>query len=202
VRFASRQIDRLFGQLRDLGVWDDVSVLFSSDHGEEFGEHGRYFHRNYPYEELTHVPLVVKSPAVEDAPDRVGGTRELVDLLPTICAFHGVDPAGTVEGEHLFEGDSRRAFSLGQPKDASPAVALRTEEWSYVTNDETTQLYDRTTDRAEQDDLADDRPDVVARLDGQIPPRLRTRDVNAPRAPDDEVDREHLEALGYMELRE
>jgi arylsulfatase A-like enzyme len=202
VRFCSRQIERLFEQLRELGIWDDIGVIFSSDHGEEFGEHGRFYHRNYPYEELTHVPLVVKPPAVEDAPDRVDATRELVDLLPTICAFHDVAPEGTFEGEHLYEGDSRRAFSLGQPTDASAAVALRTDGWTYITNDETTQLYDRASDRHELHDLAAERPDVVDRLDGQIPPRLRTRDVNAPRAPDDEVDREHLEALGYMELRE
>jgi len=38
------------------GVWDETNVLFSSDHGEEFGEHGLYFHRNFPYDELINVP--------------------------------------------------------------------------------------------------------------------------------------------------
>lgn len=202
IRYCSRHLERLFDGLEELDLWSGCNVLFSSDHGEEFREHGRFFHRNYPYDELIHVPLLVKSPAF-DADDRIADRRELLDLAPTISSFYGLDPNDHgFEGRHLFEGDSRRVLSLGQPADADPAVAVRTDEWKYITNDSDEQLYHLVDDPAEQDDVADEYGDVVDRLRSSISERLLARAVNAPREPEGEVDREQLEALGYMELRD
>ncbi|AFK18199.1 sulfatase [Haloferax mediterranei ATCC 33500] len=202
VRYCSRHLDRLFDGLEDLGLWDECNVLFSSDHGEEFREHGAFFHRNYPYDELTHVPLIVKTPTV-DAPERISETRELLDLAPTITSFHlsdSIDPE--FEGTHLFEGDDRTVFSLGQPNEIAPAVAVRTDEWRLIASKAGDQLYDIRTDPDEQRNVIDDNPAVAAELRDRIPEHLVTREVNPPRAPKDDVDREQLEALGYMELRD
>jgi arylsulfatase A-like enzyme len=120
LRYCSRQLDRLFDGLEKFGIWEDGNILFSSDHGEEFGEHGRFYHRNYPYEELTHVPLVVKT-ATGDAVDRESELRELLDLAPTIVGLHGLDPSAQgFEGIPLFDDHSRVVLTLGQPKDAGP----------------------------------------------------------------------------------
>ncbi|ELZ94781.1 arylsulfatase [Haloferax mucosum ATCC BAA-1512] len=202
VRYCSRHLDRLFDGLESRGLWSDCNILFSSDHGEEFREHGAFFHRNYPYDELTHVPLLVKTPTV-DTPARISEPRELLDLAPTITSFHlpeSVTPE--FEGTHLFTGDARTVFSLGQPNEIAPAVAVRTDEWKLITSNSVDQLYDLTADPAEARNVIDDNPDVAAELRDRIPEHLVTRDVNPPRAPKDDVDREQLEALGYMELRE
>lgn len=202
LRYCSRHLDRLFDGLEELGIWDESRILFSSDHGEEFREHGRFFHRNYPYDELVHVPLVVKAPSI-DASERIAETRELLDLAPTIVSAHVQDSAVPVfEGEHLFTGDSRRVFSLGQPNDIAPAVSVRTDEWKLITTEADDQLYDLASDPDEQNDVASDNPEIVEELRESIPDHLISREVNPPRPPEDEVDRDQLEALGYMELRD
>jgi arylsulfatase A-like enzyme len=202
LRYCSRHLDRLFDGLVDDGIWEDCTVLFTSDHGEEFREHGKFFHRNYPYDELSHVPLLTRLPE-RTTPARVDGNRELLDLAPTIVdSTLDAEPATTFEGQNLFEGDSRTVFSLGQPNDASPAVTVRTDEWKLVESDETTELYSLESDPAESRDLSETRPDRVASLRDCIPRSLLERDVEPPRAPEDEVDRQQLEALGYMELRD
>lgn len=203
LRYCSRHLDRLFERLERMGLWSDANILFSSDHGEEFYEHGNYFHRNYPYDELSHVPLIMKAPSAPDLPSEVEEQRELLDLAPTIAAFHDVDPAQyDFTGEPLFRGDPRRVFSLGQPSDAAPAVTLRTPEWKFIASADVERLYDLDTDPDEQRNVTDEHPAVAGRLRDSIPDRLLERDVNRPRAPDDDVDKERLEALGYLELRE
>lgn len=202
LRYCSRHLDRLFDGLEELGIWEESNILFSSDHGEEFREHGRFFHRNYPYDELIHVPLVVKAPPI-DADGRVTEIRELLDLAPTIVSLHGQGSAiPEFEGQHLFEGDSRTVLSLGQPNDIAPAVTVRTERWKLISNETNEQLYDLVDDPEETSNVVGQNPEVADRLRERIPDHLVTRDVNPPRAPEDEVDRDQLEALGYMELRD
>ena len=203
LRYCSRHVSRLFDYFRERGLWDDLNVLFSSDHGEEFYEHGKFFHRNYPYDELISVPLIVKR-----ATDPAGGTtvtdqRQLLDLVPTVCQFHGIDPDDfDFQGTPLFEGESREVVTLGQPNDRDPAVAVRYDGWKFIDTGDGKQLYDLDADPGETDNVAGENPAVVSRLERCIPDHLFERDVEDPRQPDDEVDRKQLEALGYMELRE
>lgn len=202
IRYCSRHLARLFDILESEGLWETSNIIFSSDHGEEFHEHGRFFHRNFPYDELIHVPLIVK-PAAQPPIDRVSKQRSLLDLAPTICSFFDVD---TDEyrflGTPLYEGDERDVIALGQPGMDVPAVAVRTPNWKYIQTVEETQLYNIQTDPSEGKNVVEDHPRVTARFRQKIPERLFERDTKAPRPPEDEVDKEQLEALGYMELRE
>lgn len=201
VRYCSRHMSRLFDAFRAADIWDDTNVIFSSDHGEEFGEHGSFFHRNYPHDELIHVPLVVRTPD-RSLPDTVVEQRELLDVTPTICDFHDISTAdATFSGRPLFEEGERRVFSLGQPVGEPSAIAVRADGWKYIHSAETRRLYDLQGDPKEQENVMIEHSDVADDLLNSIPDRLLTRDVEAPREPEDEVDREHLEALGYLEVR-
>lgn len=201
LRYCSRHLDRLFTALEERGLWDETDVIFSSDHGEEFGEHGLFFHRNFPYDELIHVPLVCKA-SDGDCPETVPEQRTLLDLLPTICSLHGVETSGYgFLGTDLLEGDERDVIVLGQPGMDVPAVAVRSDGWKYIHTDDVRQLYDLNEDPAEQENLYSTRPEVADQLHGLVPDYLFGRDTKAPRPPEDDVDREHLAALGYMELR-
>lgn len=202
IEYCSRHIERLFDGMERLGIWADSNVLFSSDHGEEFREHGHFYHRNYPYDELIHVPLIVKSPETADG-ERIAETRELLDLAPTIASFHMPDTdVAAFRGRHLFEEGQREVFVLGQPQGVAPTVTLRTDDWKYMVNDDEEKLYDLTADPQERTDVVQENPDVARQLREEIPPELIDREAKEPRDPEDEVDREQLEALGYMELRE
>ncbi|MEF8802090.1 MAG: sulfatase [Halolamina sp.] len=201
LRYCSRHLSRLFEAFKDEGLWEDTTWLFSSDHGEEFGEHGLYFHRNFPYDELIHVPLVVKT-ADRSEPDRIESQRELLDLAPTICALYGVDISEyRFLGTPLFEGEDRDVVSLGQPGMDDPAVALRADGWKYIHTPEQEFLFDLSADPEEQDDVAESNSQTLSRLQRRIPDHLFNRDTKSPRPPEDDVDRDQLQALGYMELR-
>ncbi|QSG06956.1 Arylsulfatase A or related enzyme [Halapricum desulfuricans] len=202
LRYCSRHLSRLFDAFREEGLWEDTNWIFSSDHGEEFGEHGLYFHRNFPYDELIHVPLIFKG-SDRSEPSRIDSQRELLDLAPTICSLHGIDSSEyRFLGTPLFEGEDRNVVSLGQPGMDEPAVALRADGWKYIHTPKEELLFDLSTDPEEQDNIAQSNSETVSRLRQRIPDRLFGRDPKSPRPPKDDVDREQLEALGYMELRE
>jgi len=200
LRYCSRQLERLFDTLQRHDVWDETSIVFTSDHGEEFYEHGRYFHRNLPYEELLRVPLVVKS-------DRGVGTvsdrRELLDVAPTICAFHGVDTDDLpFAGQCLFEGSPRRVVAIGTQLAHDRVVAGRWDHWKYIFTEHERLLFDLDADPRERQSVASERPDVLERFRSEIPDAVFARSPEQLRDPTDELDRAQLEALGYLEVEE
>ena len=64
VAFVDAQVGRFFESLRQLNLYEDTLIIFTSDHGEEFWDHGRFEHGHTLYDELIHVPLLVKMPGV------------------------------------------------------------------------------------------------------------------------------------------
>lgn len=200
IRYTSTHVSRLFDALEDRNRWEDLSVLFSADHGEEFGEHGRYFHRNRPYDECIRVPLIVKSPR-SDA-ETVDEARELLDITPTICAEFNVDPPEEFLGTNLFAGGSRRQFTTGSFRDSGQVISARWDGWKYLyVEGEADELYDLSTDPGETENLAERHPDQVEIYRKSIPGHLF--EANREGVPDrDDVEDDveaRLEGLGYLE---
>ena len=99
VAYVDRELGRFFDELKQRDIYDDAFVLLTSDHGEAFFDHGTYGHAKTLYQELTHVPLVVKWPG--NAPTgRVDTPVSHVDIFPTVLAAAGLNPTAT-EGTDL-----------------------------------------------------------------------------------------------------
>lgn len=88
VAFVDRHLGRLLAVLEQPPFAERTAVLLTSDHGEAFGEHGLYRHGFEVWEELVHVPLVVRVPRV--AAGRVETKRSAIDLVPTILELFGL----------------------------------------------------------------------------------------------------------------
>jgi arylsulfatase A-like enzyme len=71
VRWADANLAEAITALKISGVWDDAIFIFLSDHGEEMGEHGGWFHGQSIYEELAHVPLIIHFPGGEYGGQRI-----------------------------------------------------------------------------------------------------------------------------------
>jgi arylsulfatase A-like enzyme len=196
LRYTSREIRRLINGLRDRSRWKNSNVIFTADHGEEFGEHGYYYHRNRPYDELLHVPMFVKGPHTGES---LSEQRALLDVAPTICDWHDVSQPGGFLGEPLFEGDSRRVIATGSFTDSLPVVAGRWGGWKYIKTGDVRELYDLTADPYERENMAAAEPDRAELFHEAIPERLMNEDHSGvPTDTNDEVS-ERLADLGYLE---
>jgi len=82
------------------GLKDKVTFVFTSDHGEEFAEHGGYYHGVTLYEEMLHVPLFVWGSNI--TPARRKDVARHIDIAPTILGAFGVEAPTTWEGRDLL----------------------------------------------------------------------------------------------------
>jgi len=119
ITMVDHWIGRLLDRIKSLGLWDSTAILFTSDHGFYFGEHGYFgkgvrdkiaradtpeqFERWYwspLYQEITRVPLIVYFPGVKAG--QAEALVSLVDLMPTLLELAGVDIPSTVQGQSLL----------------------------------------------------------------------------------------------------
>ena len=206
IRYADEQVGRLLDQLRELDLYDRTLVIVTSDHGEEFLEHGRFLHRTGGYEVLAHIPLIVKLPYSTLQGQRVRHLTAMVDLMPTVLDLVGVEgPAEQMQGRSLVEAMQndapvRQATHLYR--------VLRTERWKYF-GQQQGKLYDLSTDPDEQVDLLESYeldPRLVAMLDGLVAEDHQLREQLAAQASDEgsavtlsEQEIRELKALGYLD---
>jgi hypothetical protein len=100
-RSVDTEFDRLLQELGELGLADDTVVLFVSDHGEGLGRDGFWVHSVFLWEDLIHVPLMLRAPGIE--PATVHDVVSVVDVAPTLARFMAPDAdSGSYHGEDLL----------------------------------------------------------------------------------------------------
>jgi arylsulfatase A-like enzyme len=96
-------IGPLVAKLKALGIYDEAMIIVTSDHGEEFYDHGGWEHGRSLYDEVLKVPLVVKFPRSEFRGRRVPTAVRLIDVMPTVMDVFGATPEGLgLEGRTLL----------------------------------------------------------------------------------------------------
>ena len=99
VAYADLQLGRLFDHLRESPVGKNTLVIFHSDHGEEFDDHGGSGHHSSLFEEQIRVPLLVHAPGIE--PGSVTRPVGLVDLPATVSELFSLEPLAHEHGHSL-----------------------------------------------------------------------------------------------------
>jgi arylsulfatase A-like enzyme len=163
IAHTDSQFGLLLKRLRELGLYDKTVIVLVSDHGEEFLDHGLFAHGHSLYQEILHVPMIVRWPDGKYAGRRVESAAQHVDLLPTILAAAGVQVPAAYPGMDL-----RLLAQLGTPveREVSSDLSLAgTRISSLVAGgmhllvrdrpNAGTELYDLRRDPAEQRNLAD-----------------------------------------------
>jgi arylsulfatase A-like enzyme len=102
VQLVDDQMGQILGKLDELGLTDDTIVIFSSDHGEMLGDHSIGQKGPLVYEGVSHIPLLIRYPQ-GFAPCEVDECVSLVDLLPTVLEFAGIEDGYRRDGVSLKE---------------------------------------------------------------------------------------------------
>jgi len=101
IRGMDAEIGRLVERLRTMGVDKDTLLVFFSDHGEAFGEHGQIWHGHSVHGELTAVPMLFYRPGVIPAGLKIAETVRNLDLMPTVLALSGLAIPAQAQGQSL-----------------------------------------------------------------------------------------------------
>jgi len=140
ITMVDKWIGKLLNRTRELGLYENTLIIFLSDHGEPLGnkEHGHGIMRKvrpWPYEELAHIPLIIRHP--EGISGRHSSFVQTPDIAPTISDFLGVEDKhmDAVQGKSLLQlitgkTEKLRDFAIAGYHNFSWSII--TEDWSYI----------------------------------------------------------------------
>ena len=158
--------------LKTAGVYDKAVVVVVSDHGDQFYEHGSVGHGDTVYQELTHVPLIIRAPGLFPKGRVVDADVEITDVYATMLALAGITPLPIVEGTSLaplvfdeLGGVPRAALTV----DGQVARGMKEQRYRLVHyGPGRIELYDEYEDRREQKNVAAERPIALRQMRGVL----------------------------------
>ncbi len=154
--------DAFFGKfldkLAELGLDQNTIIVVTSDHGEEFQEHGSWGHGHSVYQELLHVPLMLRWPGVAPAGLRVAPVVSTMDIGPTVLEATGVAVPEAFEGRSLL-GFVRGDWPTGPHVAFSDFLqhrrVIRGGDWKLIVRGDLSQvMFDLKTDPWEKTELS------------------------------------------------
>jgi arylsulfatase A-like enzyme len=198
-----RAMDDAFGalisSLKAQGLYDETTIIFTADHGEEFGEHGWVgWHSHTLYDELVRVPLLIKYPRGAHGGGTVTRQVRSIDIAPTVLALLQVPPPPGFQGSDLtplVSGRPEPARYAVSNLDGGGVAAIRSTRWKLIRN----HLFDLRNDPGETRDVAARFPEVAAWLTARRAALLAAApERHGPPAVPTEASRKSLDALGYV----
>jgi arylsulfatase len=191
IRYIDREFGRFIDRLKSNDLYENTIIILTSDHGEEFLEHGNLHHQRYIYNELVHVPLIMK----------VGNKREtrhdicsLNHLGPTVLDIADIDGSNRLrthnsllqntknhafmnaaEGD-VLSGDNPKPYLQGEKK-----IGIRRGKWHYIHNfRQQDELFNLEIDKEEQKNLINQEkvPNDIQKLLGEHKSLINTSILN------------------------
>ncbi len=144
IHWVDRHVGEVLDQIAALGLEEKTIVIVTSDHGDEFFDHGSIGHRSSLYAELCRVPLVIRVPGAGQKGQRVTGLARLYDLAPSLLDWCGLPPLAEAQGASLNslllgKPDERTIlqriyarFNRDRPEKYNVREAFRNKEFSVV----------------------------------------------------------------------
>jgi arylsulfatase A-like enzyme len=223
---ADSHLGSVVDELKRRGLWENTLFIVLSDHGEELNEHGGWLHDQSVYEELIHVPLIVRFPRGRYGGQRIDALVSLIDVLPTIFDF--LDEPRATSGARgrslmpLIRGDApvaeedfqilsmrintKKYYRPGKELRGDVNLVVRRGDWKGIWNVEprTLELYNLADDPGEQNDVStvNEQMALVMKLFAREYYEECTKHAAPPLRRETELDqetRQDLKSLGYLD---
>jgi len=213
IAYLDYQIGKLVERLKSLNIYDESMIIITADHGESFGEHNLMDHGRALYEELLHIPLIIKYPLSHTIKGTCSAPVSLIDIMPTVLSTLDIPTPHTIQGKVVTEAlADRKVFAehyrdklwiekFGERFDRD-LIAVYSGDFKYIwASHGKHELYNVNGDPQEAHNLIHELPAIVTTMDEEIKKRLAQ--FESSRAGNDllQVDdaiKEKLEALGYI----
>ncbi|HSF18585.1 MAG TPA: sulfatase [Vicinamibacteria bacterium] len=214
VRRLDRQIGALLDELRSSGRLDRSWVVLTSDHGEEFLEHGSWEHGHSLCDHQLHVPLWIRKPGAASAGRRISELVSLEDVMPTVLSLLSLPIPPVVQGrdrspwladdDPLPEAPGKALLASGVVNEPG-LLSLRTDRLHLIWDEDSgrIELYDTVEDPEETENQAKESRDEVGDLKRLLAGHLARISsqgrLDGERVPIPDRLRDQLRALGYIQ---
>jgi arylsulfatase A-like enzyme len=175
VHFLDGYLHTMLGKLDAAGAYDRSIIAFTADHGEEFQEHGGWWHGTALYAEQLHIPLIIKR-ANEPAPgtSRTDVARG-IDISSSVMAAAGLPLPPSFMGVDLFTGRVTEPLLAEEDLEGNQLTSIQSDGWKLITANPgnprglpTTELFNLDEDPGEKKNLATIEKSRVSDLIAQL----------------------------------
>jgi len=217
IEYLDASFAKLLDKIRELGLYENTLIVLTADHGEEFQEHGGFWHGLTLYDEQVHVPLLIKwagdgARPQDDPGDHLVG---LLDVAPTILSRAGAALPPTLQGVDLAlsapeRPEKNRIVFAEEDHEGNVLRAVRTEDWKLIEANPGNprglpplELFEVASDPGEQSNLAEEHGDRVAEMRRHADAQeqlARSQSVGGEATAElSAAEEEALRQLGYLE---
>lgn len=203
----------LLKELKNRNLFDNTLIVFTSDHGEMFFDHGAWKHGHSLFQELIHVPLIFKFPGNQYAGTVVRGMSRHVDVIPTLLDLLGQEPWPQLQGQSLAsvmrgeQSDWAGYWALSETSPHGYYITSYIDDFKKIIRireekgEDHWYLYDLLKDPGETVSIYDQEQSLARKLEKEMDEKLEIlgnatfweADVRTVT----EEDKERLRALGY-----
>jgi arylsulfatase A-like enzyme len=212
IGYLDEHLGRLLADLKRRGLYDRMLIVLTGDHGEEFHEHGGWWHGTTLYDEQIHVPLIMKPPAGSTRGRVVDELTTSLDITPTIIKTAGLAVPPAMQGHALpLDGETpEKRDSVFSEEDLEGNVlqSVRTNSSKLITANpgnprglQPEELYEVKTDPGEQHSLVASEPNLLEELRAALGRSYLEARAHAGAGAQTDVDsvtKDRLRALGYL----
>ena len=212
IAYLDEHLGRLFADLKRRGLYDKMLIVLTGDHGEEFHEHGGWWHGTTLYDEQIHVPLILKPPAGGARGRVIDDLTTSLDITPTIIATAGLAVPPVMQGHPLpldsGTAPSRDSVFSEEDFEGNVLQSVRTPSSKLITANpgnprglQPEELYSLNTDPGEQHSLVSTDPTLLEELRaalGRSYLEARAHTGAGAQTDVDSVTKDRLRALGYL----
>jgi arylsulfatase len=181
VRYFDEYLKKLTDRLQQSGLYDRSIIALTADHGEEFHEHGGWWHGTSLYEEQVHVPLIIKRVAEPQAGARRSDVARSLDIAPTVVAAAGLPLPDAFQGVDLFQGAVNEPLLAEEDLEGNRLSSIHMGDWKLITANRDNprglppvELFNLADDPRERTNLAASETDRVGEMLAQLE-QLRAR---------------------------
>jgi arylsulfatase A-like enzyme len=221
IRYTDDHIGSFLTYLRESGLYDESLIIITSDHGEEFMEHGAFSHWQLYYRPNLHVPLITHIPGYAGKEIRIDNLVESIDLLPTILDIAGLPSHKRAQGNSLLPLVKQKSTSLpaflqkvfSRPEEVETVSFAEnhthTPDWAIIQDDYQmislnnffeVELFNLKNDPLAQKDIARGHGSLIEQLLLRYNDLYSTKPTYTESSFElDEQSRRQLEALGYID---
>jgi len=187
IAFVDHEIGRVINSLEEHRILDKTIVILTSDHGESLMEHGIYFDHHGLYDEVIHVPLIIRYPRQIPEGKRVKGFVQHVDIVPTLLHILDIKNNFDFDGKStiplIYDKTQLRSAVYVEEAHTQRKRAIRTDRFKYIyalsereavcrycgyVHGGLEELYDLSKDPGETVNLIDDCPDIAKKLKKEL----------------------------------
>jgi arylsulfatase A-like enzyme len=183
--YLDRALSRFISWLKEEGLYDRTVILFTSDHGEQFWEHGASLHGHTVYEEEIRIPLILSAHGIRNRFETVPAIA--ADMAPTVADLAGFsinppydDPHMGISLVPLIMGKEKQRYLerdvAGRASFKRRYFLYRNWEWKlvYFAELDLLQLFNVIKDPLEKNNLLAEEPELAAELEQELLEYLKT----------------------------